>query len=284
MTTVLRYRALAHALWSLRTPSFFEEARPVERAVPYRARAPSGVAPLLDVYLPTASTGASAVLVHGGGFVIGSREMKPMRFLASSLTRAGAAVCTIDYRLVFRGGRLDEAVDDVRTALAFWRDRAPRYDLDPARISLVGLSAGATLAMLAASSEEDTSLGRLVCVFGLYDPTHLTGPLAHVLPRLLFGTPERERWLDRSPVRCRQPRVPTLMLHGTADGLVPVEQAQRLAAHRESQGLPTRLVLYPGAPHGFFNYPSPVASEGAREIASHVLGTGDDAEGIDAHM
>lgn len=267
----LRYRALAHALWTLRTPSFFEEARPVERAVPYRARAPRGVAPLADVYAPQrAGSGASVVLVHGGGFLLGSRDMKPMRFLASSLTAAGVGVCTVDYRLVFRGGRIDEAVDDVRAAVAFWRERAPRYGLDAARVSLVGLSAGGTLAMLAASREE--ALHRLVCVFGLYDPTHLAGPLAQIVPRLVFRTAEREAWRRRSPVGSPQPRVPTLMLHGTADGLVPVEQARRLAAQREAQGLPTRLVVYPDAPHGFFNYPSAVAAAAAEEIARHVLG------------
>ncbi len=270
----LRYRALADALWSLRTPAFFEEPRPTQAAVPYRRRVGRGIPPLFDVYVPSRqTTGASVVLVHGGGFVIGSRRMKPVRFLAAHLSAAGIAVCAVDYRMIFRGGRLDEALEDVCGALDAWRERAAGvYGLDPARVSLCGLSAGATLAMLAAARCEG-EVHRLVSVFGLYELDHLSGPLASVMPRLLFGTADRETWSARSPRGSAQPRVPTLLLHGTADGLVPVEQARRLAAHRESNGLPTRLVIYEGAPHGFFNSPCRAAEEGAREIVQHVLGT-----------
>jgi pimeloyl-ACP methyl ester carboxylesterase len=65
--------------------------------------------------------------------------------------------------------------------------------------------------------------------------------------------------------------VPTLLLHGTADGLVPVAQAHRLAAHRASYGLPTQLSIYEGAPHGFFNQPGAHADRGVKEILEHVL-------------
>ena len=107
------------------------------------------------------------------------------------------------------------------------------------------------------------------CAFGLYEIDHLRGP-AGLLPRLLFGTADRAAWIERSPRFAPQPAAPTLLLHGTDDGLVPVEQARRLAAHRDALGLPTRLVVYPGAPHGFFNLPLPVADAGAQEIVDHV--------------
>lgn len=267
----LRYRALVDALWSLRGGGFFEEVTPTERAVRYRATRTRGVEPLADVYLPRERdrTGASVVLVHGGGFVVGSRSMLPMRYLASSLVTAGVAVCAVDYRMIFRGGRLEEAMDDVRAAFGFWREHARRHELDPARASLAGLSAGATLSMLVAASLEQGAIHRLVCGFGLYELGHLEGPLASVVPRLLFRSPDRERWSARSPRGSTQPQVPTLLLHGTEDGLVPVEQAHRLAAHRESLGLPTKLVIYPGAPHGFFNTAT-FAGPGAQEIIEHV--------------
>jgi acetyl esterase len=268
---VFRYGALVEALWSLRGARFFEEAVPAERDVAYRSTSPRGIAPLADVYLPEAAarTGASVVLVHGGGFVIGSRRMPPILYLASRLVRAGVAVMAIDYRMIFRGGRLDEATDDVRAAMAFWSKRASRDGLDPGRVSLVGLSAGATLAMLVAASLEDGAVHRLACGFGLYELDHLRGPLAGVVPRLLFRTPDRERWSARSPRGGAQPRIPTLLLHGTDDGLVPVEHARRLAAHRETLGLETKLVIYPGAPHGFFNTKM-FADAGGTEIIEHV--------------
>ncbi len=230
--------------------------------------------PLADVYLPPANlaTGASVILVHGGAFVIGSRAMKPMRYLAAQLVDAGVAVCSIDYRLVFRGGRIDEATDDVHSALEFWRLRARGYGLDAARISLVGLSAGATLSMLVAARLEPLELHRLVSVFGLYELDHLQGPLATLVPRLVFQTDDRDAWHARSPRGMPQPKMPTLLLHGTADGLVPVEQAHRLAAHRASLDLPTKLVIYEGAPHGFFNMPNAACEAGARETIEFVGG------------
>lgn len=232
---------------------------PALAAVPYRPRT-RGIPPLADVYLPSHPTGASAVLVHGGAFVIGSRRMKPMRFLAARLTAAGIAVCAIDYRMIFRGGRLPEAVDDVRAAAAWWPQRAAQLGLDARRVSLVGLSAGATLALLAA----DASIERLACCFGLYEPDALRGPSA-LLPRLLFATPDRARWRLAAA-----PATPTLLLHGDRDRLVPVAQAHRLAARRTALGLPTRLAILPGAPHGFFRRPTPHAEAGVEALRAHL--------------
>lgn len=264
----LRYRAVLDALVSLGGPAHFDEPRATESNVTYRAPHRRGVAPLADLYVPAAdATGASVLLVHGGGFVLGSRRMKPMRFLASRLVAEGIAVCSIDYRLVFRGGRLDEGVDDVMSAVSFLRTRVGRFGLDASRISLVGLSAGATLAMLAASR---TEVHRLVSVFGLYELDHLRGPLATVIPRLVFGTSSRAAWHARSPRGAPQPSVSTLLLHGTEDGLVPVEQARRLAEHRRGLGLPTKLVELEGAPHGFFNSASHACEQGLREIVDFV--------------
>lgn len=245
---------------------------PAATGVRYRARSARGIAPLADLYLPTDPIGASVVLVHGGGFVIGSRTMKPMRFLAARLTRARISVCAIDYRMIFRGGRLAEALDDVVAAHEFWGERVAGYGLDPARVSMVGLSAGGTLAMLAAARAAGGTVHRLVSCFGLYELDRLQGP-ASVLPRLLFGTSDRRDWRMRSPRHAQPPRTPTLLLHGADDRLVPVEQARRLAAGREELGLPTKLVVYPGAPHGFFNIVgSLAAAEATGELIAHVTG------------
>lgn len=259
--TVLRYGSIVRSLWSLRGEPAVAPVLPTE-TVSYREPRARGISPLADIYEAPRPTGASVLLVHGGGFVIGSRAMKPMRFLAAKLVAAGFTVCAVDYRMIFRGGRLDEAVADVRDAVAFWRTRAP----DPDRVSMLGLSAGASIALLAADA---VPLHRLVLCFGLYDMNHLQGPLASLLPRMLFATSDRAVWRERSPCVAR-PAVPTLMLHGDDDGLVPVEQARNLAAAREALGLPTKLVVYPGAPHGFFNLTGSVADAATAEIVEYV--------------
>ncbi len=264
-TVTVRFGAVVSALRSLRAPGV--DLLPTHAAIAYSERRGRGIAPLLDIYLPERATGPSVVLVHGGGFTIGSRRMKPMRYLAAHLTAAGLAVCAVDYRMIFRGGRLDEAVDDVRDAFAFWSVRAAELQLDASAISLVGLSAGGTLAMLAATRV--ANLASLVSCFGVYETEYLRGP-ASLLPRLLFRTADRSVWNARSPRNAHQPAVPTLLLHGSADVLVPVEQARSLAAHRERLGLPTRLVVYEGAPHGFFNEPMGAAPSAVAAIAAFV--------------
>jgi acetyl esterase/lipase len=262
-------RAVVRTLRTLAAPDHFEAIAPCEVGVPFRALRGRGITPLMDIYRPRdPRSSASVVLVHGGGFVIGSRRMKAMRFLSSRLVAAGLTVASVDYRLIFRGGGLTEALDDVSAGIDFWRSRAPREGLDPERISLVGLSAGGALAYLAAAQEP--TVHRLACCFGAYEVDQIEGPLGRVLPPLLFRTPDRAAWASRSPRHAAQPTIPTLLLHGTDDDLIPVQQAERLAATRESLGLPTRVVVYPGAPHGFFNLPVPAAEEGARELIAHV--------------
>jgi acetyl esterase/lipase len=214
--------------------------------VRYRATPSRGIAPLADVYMPSRPSGASVVLVHGGGFVIGSRRMRPIRFLSARLAAEGIAVCAVDYRLLFRGGWVGDAVTDVRDALAFWRRDVEARGLDPQRISLVGLSAGATLAFSVAA-ERDARIASVVGCFGLYES------------RLLVGQRLRE-----------QPPVPALLLHGDADRLVPVAQAHRLAARRRAAGLPTELVVYPGARHGFFWSPSETRDAAVVAVRDHV--------------
>ena len=242
--------AVTRALWSLYRPAAIDCPEPTRTAV-YRGSQRA------DVYLAERPAGGSVVLVHGGGFVLGSRRMKPMRFLASRLLKAGFGVCAVDYRLLGRGGRLENATDDVRFAIDWWRRESG------APVSLLGVSAGATLALLAEAEVE-----RLVSVFGLYDLAWLSGPAASLLPRLLVGP--RETWRTRSPIEASPGAAPLLLLHGTADGLCPVGQAQAMTARREALGLPTRLVLYDGAPHAFLNDLGPLAETAAADIVEFL--------------
>lgn len=261
--------ATVRGLWEPRGEPHGKLPAPSLVDVVYR-ESPAG---RMDVYLPPPErrTGASVVLVHGGGFVIGSKGMTPLRFVASRLCAAGVVVAAPDYRLLFRGGGFDESLRDVRDAHAhFCQAWVPRLGLDPARVSFGGLSAGATLAYTAAAVTD--GVHRLACVFGAYDLAELRGPSA-ALPRLLFRTADRSAWTARLPLGlARHPTAPTLLLHGSADALIPVKQAERLRARRDSAGLPTELVIFDGAPHGFFRVRCAWAEEGARRIVSFLDG------------
>lgn len=245
--------ALASTLRGLAAPPVFVPLAPTHDGLEYRPG--RDAFRRADVYLPAGpGPHPSLVLVHGGGFVIGSRSMKPMRFLATRLCQAGYAVATFDYRLLLRGGRdLADPVDDVRAMLRWWGAAAGRFSLDPARIAAAGLSAGGTLLLLACSGQPPIPLAAVVSVFALYDLAGLRGRLTDLLGRLACGTSDRAEWSRRSPAGQPHCAAPMTLLHGTADGLTPVAQALRYAAARTALGLPTRVHLYEGAPHGFFN-------------------------------
>ena len=251
---------LLEALWSLSSPMHFAPRRPTVAALRYRAKA-RGIPPLADVYMPEGSGPfPSVVLVHGGGFVIGSRTMKAMSFWATRLAEAGFAVCAIDYRMVFRGGRLTDSIDDVVTAVHWWRAQAVRFNLDTESVSLLGLSAGASLTMLAAAALPGR-LARVIPIFGAHDFSLVHGRRATALCRLLLHSSDRVEWRKKSPVEVAASlAAPVLIIHGTADQMVPVVQARVLEAQRRLAGLPVEALYIDGAPHGFFNTPKYAAA------------------------
>ncbi len=225
--------------------SFTERYRPVPRA----GRGPLGRRerrPLIDVYLPRHQGPRPAtLLVHGGGFVIGHRRMKPMRLIASHLVAAGHAVAVFDYRLLGRGTDLHAAVDDVVAAGAWFAGQATRFKLDLERFGSCGLSAGGALMLLAAPHMPQ--LQSMVSVFGLYDFADMQG-VGRAFSRLAAG----RRPHELSPKNQQVP-VPLTLLHGTADTLVGYRQAEALLAQRQAAGLPTRLRPFEGARHAFMN-------------------------------
>lgn len=260
--TAVGLGALTRTLLDLARPVSVPIAGPDRRGV---ALGPRG--PRADLYLPRgAGPHPSLLLVHGGAFLIGSRAMRPVRFLADRLRAAGFAVAATDYRLLLRGARdLEAQVADVRAALSGWSALARELELDPARTSAVGLSAGATLLLLAAASSS-VPLRQLVAAFALYDLGGLTGPLPAVLGRLLTGSGERAEWTRRSPLAQEPLRIPLTLLHGDADALTPLAQAERYRDRALAGGHPARLVVYPGAPHGLFNRCDALAERAAADV------------------
>ena len=103
-----------------------------------------------DLYLPADADNRPAIIaVHGGGFQLGSRDF--YQYLGPCLAAHGYVVFSIDYRLTRGGENLyPAAVHDVRAAVQWLRSRAAELKIDPARIALIGDSAGAHLSSLVA--------------------------------------------------------------------------------------------------------------------------------------
>src|SRR5439155_1458730 len=119
---------------------------------------PDGTPLKLDICtpaLPSPRPLPAIVQVHGGGFVTGSRrEALP---LVTHLAANGWATFSIDYRLSPRATFPDHLVD-VKRAIAWVRENADAYGVDPSFVAVTGGSAGATLAALAALTANDETL------------------------------------------------------------------------------------------------------------------------------
>jgi len=222
-----------------------------------------------DHYRPLDVEGAApaVVFVHGGGWTHGD----PSQAAGNALHFAhrGIATVSISYRLA-PAHPFPAALNDVRHGLRHVRAHAAELGIDPARIALMGLSAGAHLAMLAhvahavpalapdlpaalATVPEDVRA--VVLHYGPYDLTRrrvVAGdwdPIGDFLgPRL-----DEPDWVRAaSPVaHAAHARAPVLLIHGTADQVVSYRESVRMHAALEAAGRPAELLLLEDAPHAF---------------------------------
>jgi len=222
----------------------------------------------LDVYLPRRPKGVlpTAILFHGGGWLTGSKDeiaLDVLPYLAM-----GFAVVNVDYRLA-RIALAPAAVEDSRCALRWVIRHAPQYGFDPAKLVLVGSSAGAHLALMAALAppsagfdglcpgNEAMNVAAVVNFFGVVDVAELLAP-PHPRDFAMgwMGTaPDGPARAARvSPIAYVAKGAPAVLtLHGDADPVVPFTQATRLHAALDRVGAPNRLVPIRSGGHGDFN-------------------------------
>lgn len=126
---------------------------------------------------------------------------------------------------------------------------------DPRRLAVAGYSYGGYMTCYLTS--RDNRFAAAVAGGVVSDLTSMCGTSdeAHPLAASeLGGLPweNRELYAGLSPYsRVEHVRTPTLVVHGAADELCPVGQAEQWFTALRLRGVPTRLVLYPGGAHLF---------------------------------
>ena len=174
-----------------------------------------------DLYLPKNAKAVPAlVAVHGGGWVQGARDA--FQYWGPYLAAHGIAVFSISYRLATKTKTFPEAVQDVLAGVQFLRGKAGGFGIDPTRIGLLGASAGAHLAALAALSGKkflgaypgdpfastDASVKALIGVYGIYDVTamwtnyQVQGGRENNIQKFMGVPPmeNRQAYFDASPI------------------------------------------------------------------------------------
>ena len=190
-------------------------APPPDRVVAYGAE-PDQVA---DVYAAHGSGPARPllVLVHGGFWKpqYGRGQIGPM---ASALAAAGWTVAAIGYRR--RPGDPAATVDDVRNALAVLPTRVDGHD---GRMLVIGHSAGGHLALLMAAAPPTAALAGVLAMAPAADlqMAHALG-LGGGAVAAFLGTAPSSAHGALDPVQGPAPRVPTVLLHGDVDAVVPL--------------------------------------------------------------
>jgi acetyl esterase/lipase len=229
----------------------------------------------LDVFMPHDPPAAGvlrpAVLqIHGGGWVIGDKREQGLPLL-KYLASQGWVGFNANYRLS-PGATWPDHLTDLKHAVAFIRENADEYGIDPNFIAVTGGSAGGHLtAMMALTANDpeyqdgiedaDTSFQAAVPFYGVYDFTNRNGRMPdEILPWFLepivmkkFIAEDPDAFAKASPLDCVHADAPPFfVIHGDKDTLAPVDDARDFAAALgETSEAPVFYLELPGAQHAF---------------------------------
>ncbi|MGB3139094.1 MAG: alpha/beta hydrolase [Nodosilinea sp.] len=231
----------------------------VERGLVFAA--PDGVPLRLNVYRPSAAgTHPTLVVIYGGAWQGGSPDSHEAfsRYTAAQ----GYTVVAIDYRHAPQYPFPAQA-EDVRTALTYLKNHSPELGIDLTRVALMGRSAGAQLAALAAYQQPPIIPIR--AVINYYGPVDLkagydTPPVPDpihsraVLKAFLGGTPGQVPKLYRqaSPIHYIQPGLPpTLLIYAGRDHVVQAKYGYQLYRQLRATGNQAVWLEVPWSEHAF---------------------------------
>jgi acetyl esterase/lipase len=220
----------------------------------------------IDMYVPRNLTKPAPLLVfiHGGAWAHGKRS-DYLTYLIP-FAQQGYITATVSYRLVKDSINIYPAcAEDISDAVKWFFQNGEKYGYDPDRIALIGGSAGGHLSLLGAygwrqsTKEKPDSIPeiqhKIKAVVDIYGPYDLTTPYSrtHRLVTRLIGHSYEEKpelYLEASPMQyLDQSDPPTMILHGTADNLVPISQSDSLKVHLDKLGIPNVYCRVPGWPH-----------------------------------
>lgn len=214
----------------------------------------------LDYYAAeTSAKRPCVIVVHGGSWSSGDSKQLPE--LNTILAAKGYQVASINYRLAPKWHN-PAPVEDVRLALSYLTSHANELHIDTSQFVLLGRSAGAQIALLAAYTLKNPGIKGVVNFYGPADMVwgyslpapKLVMDSRGVMENYLGGTYNQvpQNYKTSSPVEYVDlESVPTLTIHGANDALVAYEHSCRLNNKLQENGISHFWLKLPWATHGF---------------------------------
>ena len=234
-----------------------------------------GTALTLDAFRPDKPNGCAILFMVSGGFFSSHDAINPDFYRA--LLERGYTVFAVVHGSQPRFF-IPEIEQDIHRAVRFVRHYAAQFEVNPEKLGITGASAGGHLSLTMATQgrpgnpeakdpvdRESSAVQAVACFF---PPTDFLnwgkpgedgvgyGPTAQFKPA--FGprsdTAEGREVLGKeiSPINYVTAKMPpTLIIHGDADRLVPIYQAEIFKKRCEELGVPFKLIVRAGKDHGW---------------------------------
>lgn len=224
-----------------------------------------------ELRLPKAKGKHPVVIVVHGGCWFAEYDLQHLAAFSDALTRLGVATWTIEYRRIGNaGGAWPGTFQDVANGADYLREVAKKHPLDLKRVVVIGHSAGGQLALwlVARKNLPKTSvlysanplpLTGVISLAGISDLRKYRPNCDDSVNKLLGGSPEQfpERYQQTSPIELLPLKVPTILLHGKQDRIVPIQLGQDFKAAAKQKGNDVTLLTLDTAGH--FDWISPVS-------------------------
>lgn len=209
------------------------------------------IEPSLSVFLPKGDAPTQAVLIcPGGGYRYTSFEYEGT-MVAKWLNEQGIAGIVLRYRMP--NLNYEVPLTDAQTALRIIRDSAKRCNINPAKVGVMGFSAGGHLASTLSTHFRNSAQRPDFSVL-VYPVITMREEFTHPGSRSrLIGAEYNEKLVERfsNEGRVSKSTPPTFLVHSDDDKTVPSRNSIEYYLALKSNGVPAELHIYPSGGHGW---------------------------------